>query len=123
MRLIHFVNALLILALAGCAASLDFALPKDEELQLLIYEKGAVDKQCVISANGPTHEALASWLAANKSDWETTPATYAPGRLIQGSKFSINVQEPQIIVSHAGGQFVRAYVPSEFAFLSCEAGV
>jgi hypothetical protein len=91
----------------------------DQALHLTEFAHGAIERKCTIAVGSETRNALDSWLSSNKSGWKHTFATYAPGLLVEGRNFSINVQDAQVIVANEGDQHVRSVKSSELSFLSC----
>jgi hypothetical protein len=110
-----------VLLLGACAREFEFSLPDDQELQLTEYSNGAVEGQCTVAVGSKTQKALNSWLSFNKSGWEYTHATYAPGTLVEGPNFSINVHDAQVIIVNVGTQYVKPVKAPELSFLSCSA--
>ena len=109
------------LSLTACAREFEFSLPDDEDLQLKEYVNGQVEGECLIAVGSKTHGSLNSWLASNTSEWHYSDATYAPGILVQGNNFSINVQDDNVIIVNLDTQFVMPINAQALSFLTCGA--
>ncbi|AVP96817.1 hypothetical protein C7S18_06200 [Ahniella affigens] len=121
MNIFRICSLSAVLLLVACAREFEFSLPDDQELQLTEYSNGAVDGQCTVAVGSKAQKALNAWLVSNKTGWDYTYATYAPGTLVEGPNFSINVQEGQVIIVNVGTQYVKPVKAPELSFLSCSA--
>lgn len=116
------VSALGVLMLCACSKDVQWALPS-ETLKLSRFEHGRPVSECSVGVGSPQYQKLSAWLASHQEGWEPTLATYVPGVYITGSNFSINFLGPSVIVNYPEGQFARATLPAEYAFLSCAVAV
>ena len=110
------VPALLIALLAGCNDELSWSLPNES---LVLMGQG---RSCTIAPDSPQYKNLSTWVSRNRSEWSSSPASYAPGTVVRGSNFTINFLDSVVVVNHPGGQFTHKVSPIEFAFLSCPSG-
>ena len=116
MRLRWFLAPLLVAMLSGCQKTLDWSLP-NEALKL---ERGG--QTCTISPSSAQFRDLSHWLAKNPSGWSSSPASYVPAVMLRGSNFSVNFVNSLVVVNYPGGQFTHEVSPSDYAFLTCNAG-
>jgi hypothetical protein len=115
------LGVLICTLLAGCEKELGLSLPA-EPLKLQRYEQGRPVASCTITPDSPQFKSLAAWVSRNKEGWSSSPASYAPGTIINGSHFSINFLSSLVVVNYPGGQLTRKASANESSFLTCPAG-
>jgi hypothetical protein len=110
-----------VIVVAACTQELPLRLALGEPLKLSYQEHDyAPATNCVIAPNSPQYQALEKWLSQNKSGWQTTPATYIPGKVVSGSGFTLNFLNSIVIANFSGGQYSHSTNPSEYRFLQCQ---
>ena len=93
----------------GCSTvsqGIDIA-PLRPPYKVTVYENGHPVAEREISAGSDEADLIVQWLAANRSGWTSTPATYAPHRLVSGDSFSLNFGEEQCVLNHGGRQLYK----------------
>jgi len=108
------------LLVTGCSHTVNYTLPTTEQLKVHIYAQGRPIQECEISPTSEQYKKLSIWLNQNRADWSATPATYVPGVLISGTKFSINFIGNSTIINYEAGQYSHATTPKDYEFVRCE---
>ena len=105
---------------AGCTQDLSLTLPPDAQLKLSSHVHGSPTETCSIAHGSPQYQALEKWLNQNRGGWQTTPATYVPGKVVSGPDFTLNFIGSLVIANFAGGQYSHSIVPTDYGFLQCK---
>ncbi len=66
-----------------------------------VYQAGRLAKTVAVAQGSPDEQAIAAWLASHREGWTRSFVTYAPGRLVRGDGFNLNL--------HSGGLCVLNY--------------
>jgi hypothetical protein len=116
----HFLIFILCIAssafLSGCGKT-EFASFVQQPITISVFKDGRPVSERRVSPPSSEHERLASWLAKHQSGWHSSLITYAPGMLVSGTDFTMNVQHSRVIINAAGKQFVHDANDSDFQFL------
>jgi hypothetical protein len=87
--------------------------PLGPPYKLTIYENGHPVAERELPVASKEADLIARWLESNKAGWTTTPATYAPHRLVRGDSFSLNFSDGQCVLNYAGRQLYKHSDTSE----------
>jgi hypothetical protein len=69
-----------------------------------VHAGGRLVGERAIAPGSPEERAVADWLAAHNSGWSRSIVSYAPGRLVRGAGFTLNLLP--------GGRCVLNYEPA-----------
>jgi hypothetical protein len=125
MCLIILLRNLFFIALAailsGCEKT-DLASFVQQPITISVFKNGHPISERSVSPPSSEHEQLSSWLAGHQTGWHSSFITYAPGVLVSGTNFTINIQHSEIIINAVGKQYVRDANESDFQFLLHKSG-
>jgi hypothetical protein len=116
-----FLIALLAL-LSGCDEK-DLAAYVQQPLTISVFKAGRPVSERHVSPPSSDHERLSSWLVQHQNGWHSSFVTYAPGVLVSGTNFTMNIQHSRVIINAGGSQFVREANDADFQFLLHEPGI
>jgi hypothetical protein len=111
----------LLVFLSGCDEK-ELAAFVQQPLTIFVFKDGRPISERHVSPPSSDHERLSSWLARHQSGWHSSFITYAPGVLVSGTNFAINVRHSSVIVNAGGRQLVRNANDADFEFLLHEPG-
>lgn len=106
----------LLVLLSGCDKT-DLASFVQQPLTISVFKAGRPVSERHVLPPSKDHELLSSWLAHHQSGWHSSFVTYAPGVLVTGTNFTMNIQHSGVIINAGGKQFVRNADDSDFQFL------
>lgn len=89
---------MLSILIAGC--KLDFRLPANETMHLVIYTPGHAIMEKDVKATDLLPQVINRWLAANSTDWEYGFITRSPHIYLKGQNFSVNILENEVTVKY-----------------------
>jgi hypothetical protein len=112
-----YVLCLASVLVIGCRSTEDFARYLEQPLQVRVSASGQPAEQRTISPESKEHQLLVSWLTEHKSGWKQSLVTYAPGVLVSGTNFTMNIHSSRVIINAGGRQYVRDTQDSDFRFL------
>jgi hypothetical protein len=117
MNALKYLSFIILLeVLSGCDKT-DPALLVKQPLTISVFKAGRPVSERHVLTPSKDHELLSSWLAHNQSGWHSSFVTYAPGTLVTGTNFAMNIQHSEVIINAGGKQFVRNADDSDFQFL------
>lgn len=70
-----------------------------------------------LSPPSSEHDQLAAWFSQHQSNWHSSYVTYAPGVLVSGTNFELNIQHLRVIINTGGRQLERDADDADFQFL------
>lgn len=73
----------------------------NEEITLLIYEKGSIKREITFPPNGKWHAILNKWLELNSENWSHSLNSYAPSIYIISKDISINLYNGFSVINYA----------------------
>lgn len=115
-RIITIVG--LAVLLAGCGRDPDLSALSTQPLKIATFRGGREIAVRDISPPSREHELLAAWAAQHKTGWSRSYVTYAPGTLVSGTNFSLNIHASGVILNIGGHQYECDAPASDFSFLS-----
>ena len=127
-KLILSIGLMMTLLLTACGGPSVVDTLKDVDsvnVYLFNSEKAVdrvVDKRIVPRAASGYH-AVIDWAKQNKSDWQQSKQLFAPGLMIEGKGFSLNVRKDYIVFKYAEGTYIRKTAINEFAWFEKQMGV
>jgi hypothetical protein len=65
---------------------------------------------------------MVAWLSQHQSGWHSSYVTCAPGVLVRGTNFTLNIQHSGVIINTGGRQLERDADDADFRFLLHEPG-
>ena len=125
MRQTIFRKIIMLLAfgclLAACKINADAILSTNQNLILQVRAKDSMAiKEVVLSPEA--YQKLHTWLKQNERGWSSTPASFMPGIIVKGDKFSINFLRDIVILNYTdpygnSHQLTKNCDPNDYAFL------
>jgi hypothetical protein len=103
--------------LMGCGGEVDFSSVTNQPLIIRVYEKGVSSEERRVLPPSKVHEGLAAWAAQHKEGWKSSYVSYAPGILVMGTNFSLNILPSAVVLNFGGKQYVRDGGAGDFGFL------
>jgi hypothetical protein len=122
MRVLRNLSFVVLLALLSGCDETDLAAYVQQPLTISVFKAGRPVSERHVSPPSSDHERLSSWLAQHQSGWHSSYITYAPGVLVSGTNFTMNIQHSSVIINAGGKQVVRDADDSDFQFLLHEPG-
>ncbi len=119
------ITAVSLLLLAACEKTVTFQIPLDEDLKLTIHDTGPgiiTAQECMLEAGSDEIDKIATWLNANKDDWEPSVVTFVPGVMVRGPDFTLNFLGDGAILNYEKGQFTSPSGSSFYSNLRCDEG-
>jgi|SRR6266705_6025024 len=95
----------------------EFVSLVQQPITISVFKDGRLVSERRVLPPSNEHERLASWLAKHQSGWHSSFITYAPGVLVSGTNFTMNVLHSGVIINATGTQFVHDADDSDFQFL------
>ena len=122
MRALRILPLLALLAfLSGCG-KVDFGPLVAQPITISVFKGGRPVSERHLSPPSSEHDRLAAWLSQHQSGWHSSYATYAPGVLVRGTNFTLNIQHSGVIINTGGRQLERDADDADFQFLLHEPG-
>jgi hypothetical protein len=104
--------------LSGCSRQPDLSTIGTQAFKITTFSEGRETGERSVSPPSPEHAGLAAWAERNRSGWSSSYASYAPGTLVRGSNFSLNIQASRVILNTGGTQYEHDAAASDFRFLT-----
>lgn len=104
--------------LTGCGRDPDLSTLGTQPLAITTFSGGRQTGERRVSPPSREHERLLAWVAQHKTGWSSSYVTYAPGTLVSGTNFSLNIQPSRVILNIGGHQYEHDTQASDFSFLS-----
>jgi hypothetical protein len=104
--------------LTGCSRQPDLSTLGTQTLKITTFSGGRETGERSVSPPSREHERLAAWAKQHKSGWSSSYVSYAPGTLVSGTNFSLNIHTSRVILNIGGAQYEHDAAPSDFSFLS-----
>lgn len=104
--------------LTGCSREPDLSTLGTQTLKITTFRGGRETGVRSISPPSREHERLAAWAEQHKKGWSSSYVSYAPGTLVSGTNFSLNIHASRVILSIGGRQYEHDAPASDFSFLS-----
>jgi hypothetical protein len=118
-RMIPRLAMLVLLSLlCSCGGEVDLSSVGTQPLTITKYQKGSPVKELRVSPPGKVYDELAAWATEHKKGWKTSYVSYAPGILVRGTNFRLNVLPSGVVLNIGGRQYERDRSVGEFGFLS-----
>jgi hypothetical protein len=122
MHVLRILSLLVLLAfLSGCEKT-DFAPLVAQPLTISVFKGGRSVSERHLSPPSSEHDRLAAWFSQHQSGWHSSYITYAPGVLVDGTNFTLNIQHSEVIINTGGRQLERDADDADFQFLLHEPG-
>ena len=122
MRALRNLPLLVLMAfLSGCDEK-ELAEYIQQPLTISVFKAGHPVSERHVSPPSSDHERLSSWLTQHQNGWHSSYITYAPGVLVSGTNFTMNIQRSSVIINAGGRQLVRDANDADFQFLLHEPG-
>lgn len=107
MKAILKTFAIILLVLSGAAVSY-FYMPvshsahfqENEEITVLVYDGGSIEKEIVIPPHSDLHTKLNDWLRSNSDGWNHSLVTYIPGIYFRSKGVGLNILGHGAIVNY-----------------------
>lgn len=109
------VFALAIL-LTGCGRDPDLST-LDMQPLAITFGDGRQPRERRVFPPSREHEGLLAWAAQHKTGWSSSYVSYAPGILVSGTNFSLNIHPSGVILNIGGRQYEHDASASDFNFL------
>ena len=109
--------SVLVLLIAGCSREVDFSSIGTQPLTITRYLKGRASEEVRVLPRSKVHDGLVAWAVEHKKGWKRSYVSYAPGILVKGTNFSLNVLPSSVVLNFGGKQYVRDGGAGEFGFL------
>jgi hypothetical protein len=74
---------------------------KKEPLTLKVYSEGTIKKKMNIAPGSELYGFLSSWVARNPNHWRRSYDTFAPGYLVAGVTFVLNVRHDFLVLNYS----------------------
>jgi hypothetical protein len=117
MRVLRILSFLVLLAfLSGCE-KVDFAALVAQPLTISVFKGGRPVSERHLSPPSSEHDQLTAWFSQHQSNWHSSYVTYAPGVLVSGTNFELNIQHLRVIINTGGRQLERDADDADFQFL------
>jgi hypothetical protein len=116
MNALKYFSFVVLVLLSGCGQT-DLTSLVQQPLSISVFNGGRPVSERQVLPPSKDHELLSSWLAQHQSGWHSSFVTYAPGVLVTGTNFTMNIQRSAVIINAGGKQFVRNANDSDFQFL------
>jgi|GEM_PF-2673994 len=117
-----FCRVITLIALAalltGCGRDLDLSALGMQPLTITTFSGGRQTGERRVSPPSRVHESLLVWAAQHKTGWSSSYVSYAPGTLVSGTNFSLNIHASGVILNIGGRQYEHDARASDFSFLS-----
>lgn len=104
--------------LTGCGRDPNLSTLSTQPLKIATFRGGREVAVRDVSPPSPEHELLAAWAAQHKTGWSSSHVSYAPGTLVSGTNFSLNIHTSRVILNIGGHQYEHDAPASDFSFLS-----
>ncbi|WP_461783289.1 hypothetical protein [Prosthecobacter sp.] len=104
--------------LTGCGRDPDLSAFSTQPLKIATFRGGREVAVRNVAPPSREHELLAAWAVQHKIGWSRSYVTYAPGTLVSGTNFSLNIHTSRVILNIDGHQYEYAAPASDFSFLS-----
>ena len=114
----RFCLLALVLLVAGCGGEVDLSSIGTQPLTITRYQRGGASEEVRVLPPSKVHEDFTAWAAQHTTDWKRSYVSYAPGILVRGTNFSLNVHQSRVILNIGGRQYERDGSAAEFGFLS-----
>jgi hypothetical protein len=122
MRALRYLPLLALLTfLSGCG-KIDFAPLVAQPVTISVFKGGRPVSERHLSPPSSEHDRLAAWLSQHQTGWHSSFVTYAPGVLVRGTNFTLNIQHSEVIINAGGKQLVQDASDTDFQFLLHEPG-
>ena len=131
-KLLSILATLLIVALVGvgCLATAPHAVETyhlSGPYRVEVYRGGRLVKESELVVGSADERAVATWLASHREGWQPSFVSYAPGRMICGDGFNLNLRPGGLCVLNYGlnvnpQQVVRQVSASETEALMAATG-
>ena len=108
----------LAVLLTGCGRDPDLSALSTQPLKVATFRGGREVAMRNVSPPSREHELLSAWAALHKSGWSSSYVSYAPGTLVSGTNFSLNIHTSRVILNIGGHQYEHDAPASDFSFLS-----
>jgi hypothetical protein len=117
LALIVFVSLL-----TGCGGEVDLSSMGAQPLTITRYKNGAANEELRVLPPSGVHEGLTAWAAQHTKGWKRSYVSYAPGILVRGTNFSLNILPSGVVLNFGGKQYVRDGGAGDFGFLREDGG-
>lgn len=108
----------LVALLTGCDREPNLSTFGTQPLTITTFSCGRQTGERRVSPPSREHEHLVAWAAQHKTGWRRSYVTYAPGTVVSGTNFSLNIHTSRVILNIGGHQYERNAQASDFSFLS-----
>ena len=108
----------LIALLTGCSREPDLSTLGTQTLKITTFSGGRETGERSVSPPSREHDRMAAWAAQHKTGWSRSYVSYAPGTLVSGTNFSLNIHASGVILNIGGRQYEHDAQASDFGFLS-----
>ena len=104
--------------LTGCNRDPDLSALGTQTLKITTFSGGRKAGERSVSPPSREHERMAAWAEQHKTGWSRSYVGYAPGTLVSGTNFSLNIHTSRVILNIGGRQYEHDAPASDFSFLS-----
>jgi hypothetical protein len=113
----RLVFVVFVCVLTGCGGEVDFSSIANQPLTIQTYQNGVPSEEGRVLPPSKVHEGLVAWAAQHKEGWKRSYVSYAPGTLVAGTNFSLNILPSGVVLNFGGKQYVRDGGAGDFGFL------
>src|SRR5437899_2366656 len=99
MNLRNLMSLALTCLLTGCGGEPDLTALSSQPLKVTAFRDGHKVRERLILPPSREQELLAAWAAQHKRGWSLSYVTYAPGTLVTGTNFSLNIHKSGVILN------------------------
>lgn len=72
-----------------------------EEIVLLIYDEGRIEKKVVFPPYSDMHVKLNNWLSGNKDGWQHSIVSHVPEVYFRSKGVGVNLSEHYVVINYA----------------------
>lgn len=93
---INYIEVAICFLLGACSRSPEIVFV--QPYAYYQYQKGQLHYKKDIAQNSSICQKFVEWCKRNKSGWNSSCTTYAPGKIIKGENFSLNMLNNNLLV-------------------------